>query len=69
MGTTDSMVATESSVSTNSNPADFTKSAKLLAWIDELQAMLKPDAVRWCDGSGDEYQEMLQMPKKHLANS
>ena len=25
---------------------------KLLGWLEEIKTMLKPDAVRWCDGCG-----------------
>jgi phosphoenolpyruvate carboxykinase (GTP) len=38
-----------------------TTNAKLLAWIDEIRGMLKPDAVHWCDGSKAEYQKMLEL--------
>jgi len=34
---------------------------KLIAWVDDVTAMLKPESVRWCDGSKEEYQEMLQL--------
>jgi phosphoenolpyruvate carboxykinase (GTP) len=42
-------------------PPSTTENPGLLAWIDSLTALLKPDAVHWCDGSRDEYQEMLRM--------
>jgi len=32
----------------------------LLDWVTECQAMLKPDAVYWADGSPGEYQTMLK---------
>ncbi len=38
-----------------------TSNPKLLAWIQETTRMLQPDAVRWCDGSPQEYQEMLRL--------
>ena len=38
-----------------------TSNARLKTWIGEITAMLKPDSVRWCDGTGEEYQEMLQI--------
>ena len=34
---------------------------KLLAWLEEVQAMCEPDEVRWCDGSQAEYQEMANL--------
>ncbi len=38
-----------------------TTNAKLLAWVDEITAMLKPENARWCDGSKEEYQDMLNL--------
>jgi len=38
-----------------------TSNAKLKAWVDDVTAMLKPESVRWADGSKEEYQEMLQL--------
>jgi len=38
-----------------------TTNARLKTWIDEVVRMLRPDAVRWCDGSPAEYQEMLDL--------
>jgi phosphoenolpyruvate carboxykinase (GTP) len=37
-----------------------TKNKKLLAWVDEIAKMCKPDAVRWCNGSKAEYDEMIR---------
>ncbi len=42
-----------------SHPANHrTKNAKLLAWVDEMVALCKPDRVHWCDGSQGEYDRL-----------
>jgi phosphoenolpyruvate carboxykinase (GTP) len=38
-----------------------TNNAALLKWIDEVKALVKPDQVKWCDGSKAEYDEMCNM--------
>ena len=38
-----------------------TRNARLLDWVAEAAAMLRPDAVRWCNGSREEYQEMVKL--------
>jgi phosphoenolpyruvate carboxykinase (GTP) len=37
-----------------------TTNAKLLAWVDEIAAMLKPEKVYWADGSRDEFVAMFK---------
>ncbi len=35
-----------------------TKNKKLLAWVDEVAAMCKPEQVVWCDGTPEEYDRL-----------
>ncbi|MDO5498211.1 MAG: phosphoenolpyruvate carboxykinase (GTP), partial [Propionibacteriaceae bacterium] len=35
-----------------------TTHAGLLAWVEEVAALTKPDAIRWCDGSEAEWKEL-----------
>ncbi len=37
------------------------KNKKLVAWVDEVKAMVKPDKVVWCDGSKAEYDAMIKL--------
>ncbi len=36
-----------------------TKHSELVAWVDEIAALTKPDAIHWCDGSEDENEQMM----------
>jgi phosphoenolpyruvate carboxykinase (GTP) len=38
-----------------------TRNPHLLDWVAEAAALLRPDAVRWCNGSREEYQEMIKL--------
>ena len=37
------------------------KNKKLVNWVAEVQAMVKPDKVVWCDGSKAEYDAMIKI--------
>ena len=37
-----------------------TKNAKLLAWVEEVAKVTKPDSIYWCDGSQEEYDRLCQ---------
>ena len=43
----------------------LTRHARLLAWVDEMAALCRPDAVFWCDGSREQYQTMLDLMVEH----
>ncbi|MGB6384793.1 MAG: phosphoenolpyruvate carboxykinase (GTP) [Terriglobales bacterium] len=38
-----------------------TKHQRLMAWVEEVAQLCKPDRVHWCDGSTTEYQAMLRL--------
>ena len=37
-----------------------TKNQKLVAWVDEIAGLTKPDAIHWCDGTAEEYDRLCQ---------
>ena len=37
-----------------------TKNEKLLAWVEEVAELTRPDAIHWCDGSAEEYDALAQ---------
>lgn len=39
----------------------MTNHAKLNAWVKDIAQLTQPDAIYWCDGSADEYQNMCQL--------
>jgi phosphoenolpyruvate carboxykinase (GTP) len=37
-----------------------TDNKRLLAWVDEIAALCKPDTIYWCDGSQEEYDRLCE---------
>ena len=44
----------------NLNAPAFVKNAKLVAWVADMAALCKPNAIYWCDGSDEEYARLCQ---------
>ena len=38
----------------------YVKNAKLIAWVADMAALCKPEAIHWCDGSKEEYERLCQ---------
>jgi phosphoenolpyruvate carboxykinase (GTP) len=38
----------------------LTSNQKLLRWVEEVAELTQTDAVRWCDGSAEEYDRLAQ---------
>jgi phosphoenolpyruvate carboxykinase (GTP) len=42
-------------------PRSPTKHTRLAAWVDEVEALTKPNAVYWCDGSDAEWEVLTEL--------
>ena len=38
-----------------------TSSPELQAWVDEVARLTKPDHIQWCNGSREEYQQLVEL--------
>ena len=45
----------------NVNAPAYVKNKHLIEWVAEVAALTKPDAIRWCDGSQAEYDELCEL--------
>ncbi|MBU3562821.1 MULTISPECIES: phosphoenolpyruvate carboxykinase (GTP) [unclassified Polynucleobacter] len=45
----------------NVNAPAYVKNKRLVEWVGEVAALTKPDAIRWCDGSQAEYDELCEL--------
>ena len=43
------------------NAPAYVKNKRLIEWVAEVAALTKPDAIRWCDGSQAEYDELCEL--------
>jgi phosphoenolpyruvate carboxykinase (GTP) len=39
----------------------YVKNAKLIAWVADMAALCKPEAIHWCDGSQEEYERLCEL--------
>ncbi|MBY0430245.1 MAG: phosphoenolpyruvate carboxykinase (GTP) [Rhodospirillales bacterium] len=46
-------------------PGGTTTNTKLLAWVDDMARLCKPDSIHWCDGSEVEYNALCELMVKN----
>ena len=37
-----------------------TQNKKLVAWVEEIASLTKPESIHWCDGTAEEYDQLCQ---------
>jgi phosphoenolpyruvate carboxykinase (GTP) len=42
----------------NLSTPSYVKNARLVAWVADMVALCKPEAIHWCDGSDAEYEDL-----------
>ena len=47
----------------------MTSNQKLKNWVNEMSALCEPDEIRWCDGSREEYDEMISDSQAELVSN
>jgi len=55
------MATTQTHDPATAEVADKVKNKNLLRWVQEVAELTKPDRIYWCDGTPQEYQEMLRL--------
>ena len=45
---------------TQATPAR-TRNRKLLAWVEEIAQLTRPESIHWCDGSAEEYEHLCRV--------
>ncbi len=52
---------TDSKSSSTPPTRPLTENARLLAWVEEIAALTRPDHIEWCNGSQAEYDRMFEL--------
>ena len=46
---------------TMTDTSNGVRNKRLIAWVEEVAQLCKPDRVHWCDGSDEEYEAMIRL--------